>query len=47
MSLWVDKYRPTQLSKLSYHKEQAAKLKNIVSVYLFHIKSYIVNSIAK
>ena len=34
MSLWVDKYRPTSLAKLDYHKEQANKLKNLVSVIL-------------
>lgn len=31
MSLWVDKYRPTSLAKLDYHKEQANRLKNLVS----------------
>ena len=31
MSLWVDKYRPTTLSKLDYHKEQAGRLKKLVS----------------
>lgn len=30
MSLWVDKYRPTSLGKLDYHKEQATHLKNLV-----------------
>ncbi|BFZ24367.1 hypothetical protein BsWGS_27406 [Bradybaena similaris] len=30
MSLWVDKYRPTSLSKLDYHKQQAAHLKQLV-----------------
>ncbi|TKS82879.1 Replication factor C subunit 3 [Collichthys lucidus] len=30
MSLWVDKYRPTLLGKLDYHKEQATQLKNLV-----------------
>ncbi|KAH0625058.1 hypothetical protein JD844_033112 [Phrynosoma platyrhinos] len=30
MSLWVDKYRPTSLSKLDYHREQAAQLRNLV-----------------
>uniref|UniRef100_A0A672FEF9 Replication factor C subunit 3 n=1 Tax=Salarias fasciatus TaxID=181472 RepID=A0A672FEF9_SALFA len=30
MSLWVDKYRPTSLGKLDFHKEQAAQLKNLV-----------------
>ncbi|KAK0079191.1 hypothetical protein PV325_001610 [Microctonus aethiopoides] len=30
MSLWVDKYRPTTLGKLDYHKDQAAHLKNMV-----------------
>lgn len=27
--LWVDKYRPKELQKLDYHKEQAAHLKNL------------------
>ncbi|KAK0045329.1 replication factor C subunit 3 [Biomphalaria pfeifferi] len=30
MSLWVDKYRPTSLSKLDFHKDQAAHLKRLV-----------------
>uniref|UniRef100_A0A8C9RAA6 Replication factor C subunit 3 n=1 Tax=Scleropages formosus TaxID=113540 RepID=A0A8C9RAA6_SCLFO len=30
MSLWVDKYRPTSLGKLDYHKDQANQLKNLV-----------------
>lgn len=30
MSLWVDKYRPSSLAKLDYHKEQASQLKNLV-----------------
>ncbi|KAL7300942.1 replication factor C subunit 3 [Trichogramma pretiosum] len=30
MSLWVDKYRPKDLSKLDYHKDQAQRLKNMV-----------------
>lgn len=30
MSLWVDKYRPSSLGKLDFHKEQAAQLKNLV-----------------
>lgn len=30
MSLWVDKYRPTSIGKLDYHKEQAAQLRNLV-----------------
>ena len=34
MSLWVDKYRPTSLSKLDYHKELAAHLKKLVSYLL-------------
>lgn len=29
MALWVDKYRPKDLSKLDYHKEQAQQLKNL------------------
>ncbi|XP_076680975.1 replication factor C subunit RfC38 [Andrena cerasifolii] len=32
MSLWVDKYRPTTLGKLDYHKEQAEYLKNMVQM---------------
>lgn len=31
MSLWVDKYRPKELSKLDYHLEQAGHLKKLVS----------------
>lgn len=31
MSLWVDKYRPTSLSKLDYHKDQAKWLGRLVS----------------
>ncbi|KAL7847468.1 hypothetical protein AOLI_G00221860 [Acnodon oligacanthus] len=30
MSLWVDKYRPTALTKLDYHREQASQLRNLV-----------------
>ncbi|XP_048350790.1 replication factor C subunit 3 isoform X1 [Sphaerodactylus townsendi] len=30
MSLWVDKYRPSSLGKLDYHREQAAQLRNLV-----------------
>ncbi|KAL1763452.1 replication factor C subunit 3, partial [Sigmodon hispidus] len=30
MSLWVDKYRPSSLARLDYHKEQAAQLSNLV-----------------
>uniref|UniRef100_A0A8D3BUU6 Replication factor C subunit 3 n=1 Tax=Scophthalmus maximus TaxID=52904 RepID=A0A8D3BUU6_SCOMX len=30
MSLWVDKYRPTSLGKLDFHKEQATQLRNLV-----------------
>uniref|UniRef100_A0A8C6LSQ4 Replication factor C subunit 3 n=1 Tax=Nothobranchius furzeri TaxID=105023 RepID=A0A8C6LSQ4_NOTFU len=30
MSLWVDKYRPTSLGKLDFHKEQATQLKHLV-----------------
>lgn len=33
MSLWVDKHRPTSLSKLDYHKEQAGRLKKLVSLH--------------
>ena len=32
MSLWVDKYRPCSLGRLDYHKEQAAQLRNLVSL---------------
>ncbi|KAG8222703.1 hypothetical protein J437_LFUL002760 [Ladona fulva] len=31
MNLWVDKYRPTSLDKLDYHKNQALQLKNTVN----------------
>nr|CAH8854587.1 unnamed protein product [Trichobilharzia regenti] len=30
MSLWVDKYTPTSLGKLDYHKQQAKNLKHLV-----------------
>ena len=30
MSLWVDKYRPSSLAKLDYHKNLAAHLKKLV-----------------
>ena len=30
MSLWVDKYRPTSLSKVDYHKDLATHLKKLV-----------------
>lgn len=33
MSLWVDKHRPTMLSKLDYHKKQAASLKKLVGYH--------------
>ena len=29
-SLWVDKYRPTHLDKLDFHKDQAVLLKKLV-----------------
>lgn len=29
MALWVDKYRPRELSKLDYHIEQANDLKRL------------------
>jgi replication factor C subunit 3/5 len=29
MALWVDKYRPRELGKLDYHKEQASDLKRL------------------
>ncbi|XP_064608864.1 LOW QUALITY PROTEIN: replication factor C subunit 3-like [Liolophura sinensis] len=31
MSLWVDKYRPTSLAKLDFHKKQATHLKRLVA----------------
>ncbi|KAJ8027897.1 Replication factor C subunit 3 [Holothuria leucospilota] len=31
MSFWVDKHRPRALAKLDYHKEQAEKLKKLVT----------------
>lgn len=33
MSLWLDKHRPTLLTKLDYHKEQALHLKKLVTVF--------------
>ena len=30
MSLWVDKHRPTNISKLDYHKDQAENLRKLV-----------------
>lgn len=32
MALWVDKYRPTDLTKLTYHKSQAEKLTKLVNI---------------
>jgi replication factor C subunit 3/5 len=44
MSLWVDKHRPRELTKLDYHKTQAEQLKNlcqqgkqILAFWLLHI----------
>ena len=34
MSLWVDKYRPKELSKLDYHLEQANHLKKLVMYFI-------------
>jgi replication factor C subunit 3/5 len=31
MALWVDKYRPRDLSKLDYHLKQASDLKRLCS----------------
>jgi len=31
MSLWVDKYRPTALSKIDFHTDQAARLKALAT----------------
>ena len=38
MSLWLDKHRPTSLSKLDYHKEQALHLKKLVVALLLSLK---------
>ena len=32
MSLWVDKYRPSDFSTLSYHPETTATLKDLVQI---------------
>lgn len=41
MSLWVDKHRPKDLMKLDFHKEQAARLKNLVQLSDFpHLLVY-------
>ena len=37
-SLWVDKYRPTSLSKLDYHKDQAKWLTRLVSTVFINWK---------
>ena len=39
MSLWVDKHRPTSLSKLDYHKEQAKWLKGLVCLTVWNSMS--------
>lgn len=31
MSLWVDKYRPSTLAKLDFHREQAERLERMVA----------------
>lgn len=31
MSLWADKHRPGSLARLDFHREQAARLRNLVS----------------
>lgn len=33
MSLWVDKYRPQTLDKLTYHVELSAHLKKLVLIH--------------
>lgn len=39
MSLWIDKHRPSNLSKLTYHTEQAQNLRKLVRQYFhFHVK---------
>ncbi|KAK4470573.1 hypothetical protein MN116_006115 [Schistosoma mekongi] len=41
MSLWVDKYTPTSLGKLDYHKKQARSLKKLVESSSFpHLLVY-------
>uniref|UniRef100_A0A7E4UX20 AAA domain-containing protein n=1 Tax=Panagrellus redivivus TaxID=6233 RepID=A0A7E4UX20_PANRE len=41
MALWVDKYRPTDLSKLSYHKELGENLSGLVKAGSFpHLLFY-------
>ncbi|KAG2456944.1 RFC3 factor, partial [Polypterus senegalus] len=37
MSLWLDKYRPSSLNKLDYHKEQASQLKNLICTVLINV----------
>uniref|UniRef100_A0A7M4FU83 Replication factor C subunit 3 n=1 Tax=Crocodylus porosus TaxID=8502 RepID=A0A7M4FU83_CROPO len=32
MSLWADKYRPTALARLDFHRDQAAQLRNLLVV---------------
>lgn len=39
MSLWVDKYRPKELSKLDFHTDQAQHLKKLVSFTVFVLRS--------
>ena len=41
MSLWVDKYRPTNLNKLHYHQEQAASLKRLVEISIIITKVFV------
>ncbi|CAK5056036.1 unnamed protein product [Meloidogyne enterolobii] len=31
MALWIDKYRPREMSKLTFHKEQSEKLSSLVT----------------
>lgn len=44
MSLWVDKYRPKELSKLDYHTEQAEHLKLLVCNYTYLMQLYIIST---
>lgn len=41
MALWVDKYRPTELNKLTYHKELTDNLSQLVQAGSFpHLLFY-------
>ena len=36
MSLWADKYRPTTLDQLTYHKGLTQQLKQMVYIYIYN-----------